>query len=290
MAARSEKIPIIFYMHGANMGEIENAIWDETDRLYADYMLVYGKGEENYINSRPSYPDIHVHPVTVGSSRFDSIQKQKIQSLRQLIRKKIKIDENENLILYVPTMLINYYRDDISYSGNHRIFEIRKKFADLIYMCNTSQKIIYKAFLSKGYDPTISMLEIICGNKMYITTHSLHELQWAADLLIYEVPSSGFFEGLLTNKPIIVFIDKENFFMPKNVLEQLKKRAIVAETPDDFLKEINAFLTKGDYSPLTNPNREFLSHFFTYTDDGNSAKRATDAIIKILGNTRSKTA
>ena len=128
MAARMKKVPVISYMHGANMGDIENTVWDITDRYYSDFMLVYGPGEKNYIDNRPCHGDIHVKTIPVGSARLDSIRRQCSQKTGDLIKQRIIGKSSLPLVLYVPGVLFsNWKRYDYIDLGNVRLFETRKQ-------------------------------------------------------------------------------------------------------------------------------------------------------------------
>ena len=110
----------------------------------------------------------------------------------------------------------------------------------------------------------------------------LTELQWAADLIIHEIPSTGMYEGLVTDKPMVVHVDRDVYRMPDEVKTILGKRVRISETNKEFIENVNQFLDSGDFSSLNNPDLEFVKAFCTHLDDGKSAERAAEAIFSIV--------
>jgi len=277
MAAKYYNIPIIIYQHGPNAGDIENSTWD-IECFPADYLFMYGEGAVNYILSR----QISAVPIPIGSARLDlvslGLSKKRIHSIRQSILKNVNIP----LIVYVPGIFANnFYRYSHQGYQHCKTFFIRNELAK-IFNKHPEVHFSYKAFISMGYDPSLEMLREICPNCSIITDTALTDLQWAADFLIYENPSTGMCEGIVTDKPMIVHVDRDVYRMPDNVKELLKKRAYITETSQELLISINKILDNGEFMPIKNPNREFSKLFCTYLDDGQSAFRAVNIINEIV--------
>jgi hypothetical protein len=289
MAAHNENIPVIFYQHGASMGDIENSIWDLIDCYYSNYMLVYGEGSVGYIQKRQTYSGLASAPIPIGSTRLEhvgmGIRDDEICS----IRNRIQDGKDLPLIVYVPGIYPeNIFRYDYSVFRFGNIFKLRHRLAEL-FRDYPDIHFIYKPFTQKKDDYTINMLSKICPRCVIINNIPLSKLQWAADLIIHEVPSTGMFEGIMTNKQLIVFVDSESYLMPDRVKDLLKKRAAVPQTADELIETIRLFIERGDFSPLINPNREFIKNFCTHMDDGMSVSRAADAILEIAKKTSHKT-
>lgn len=283
MALRSKNIPIFCYQHGSSMGDIENPLWDVTDRFYSDYMLVYGNGEQDYINSRPNHGDFNAIPLTVGSARLDTIaKKNRVNSLISL-RQKCVGKNNNPVILYIPGIFFNNLYFYIYNMKNAPFFEVRNKIAQL-FADNPQINFLYKSFVSIGTDPTIEMLKEVCPKCRIINNIPLSDLQWSADVLIHEVPSTGMYEGLLTDKPMIVYSDRDVYRLSSEAKEMLSRRVILTESVDAFVEKTKNFLEANDFAPLKNPDREFLKRYCTHLDDGKSAHRASDAIAAIVKN------
>lgn len=281
MAAHSEHIPIIFYQHGACMGDIMNNVWDLSDCNWGDFILVYGEEAGKYLLSRPANVGSHAIPMSVGSSRLDQITQgisdKKYRTLRNSILKNNKVP----LVVFVPGVIGTYFRYDYQDFRHCRIFDLRYRLAELFNNHHEVQ-FSYKAFISHGHDPTLEMLKETCPSCSIIDSIPLTELQWIADLIIHEVPGTGMYEGLVTDKHMIVYVDSEIYRMPPDVQNILGKRAIIAKTSQELINQVSLFLDRGNFSPLPSPDREFVKKFCTYMDDGNSAQRAAKTINDII--------
>jgi len=281
MAARSSGIPVIFYSHGASMGDIENLVWDLTDRIYGDYMLVYGPGPAAYTQSRPPLVGPVATPVPVGSARLDALrQNQDLPRIRR-IRQRIAGDPAKPIVLYVPGVLFtNYFRYDHYNFRPFRFFQVRKAVAELLQEHQGAQ-FVYKAFISSGRDPSLEMLRQVCPKCRIVGDIPLSQLQWASDLLIHEIPSTGMYEGLITDRPLIVYADRDIFSMDPWAAKLLSRRASVAQNQDEFIRLIESALEKGGSFQVPDQDRSFLKEYCTHLDDGASARRAADEICQI---------
>lgn len=287
MAARIKKIPIVCYMHGANMGDVENTVWDVADRYFSDYMLLYGAGEVEYIDKhRPRYTDINVKTIPVGSARLEKIHHEYSRKSCKYIKQRIVGRSRFPLILYVPSYLpSNYFRYSYQNIINIKTFGVRKKIASM-FSNNNEVHFLYKPFPGcESNDPSMDMLQNVCPSCKIINNIPLTKLQWGADLLIHEMPSTGLHEGLLTNKPIIALVDREVYNMPDYVKKMLESRVVLAETGEEFIDKIKTAITSKSYGSIQNSDNAFRKHFLTYQDDGNSARRAARAICDIVKKT-----
>ena len=281
MAAHHEQVPVFFYQHGACMGEIENTIWDLTDSIYGDYQFIYGEGSANYIRSRNRSSFSRAMPYHVGSARLDRIAQGISKKKEITLRRSILGEKEVPLIVYVPgTFFNNYFRYDYQDFRHCRIFDLRCDVAKIFHKLPNVQ-FSYKAFVSEGSDPTLEMLKETCPGCSIIDNISLTDLQWIADLIIHEIPGTGMYEGLVTNKPMIVHVDREIYKMPNQVKDLLKKRVDITETTPELIDTVIQFLNLHNFAPISNPNREFIKAFCTYLDDGQSAHRVADAIFTL---------
>lgn len=277
MAARAEGIPVFFYQHGSSMGDIENTIWDLTDLYYADYTLLYGMGPAEYAGKRAAIGGLSARSIVTGSARLDLLQ-----AGRRHAESPARSGSTP-FVLYIPSSFSsNLFRYDYTNFRNSTVFSIRLDAARLFHD-RPGFRYGYKAFLSRGYDPTPAMLARTCPACQVINDVPLSELQWEADLLVYETPSTGMYEGLLTDKPVIVLADRGMVAMPDDVRELLGRRATVCGSGPAFIRAIGQVLDRGLPAPLAEPDRGFLKRFGTHADDGKSAERAADAIGRIIG-------
>ncbi len=69
-------------------------------------------------------------------------------------------------------------------------------------------------------------------------------------------------------------------FEPPEAQVLLRKRAIVAETPDEFVEVVRTFLSTNDFTEMNAPNDGFLRAYSTHLNDGSSAERAVNEILR----------
>lgn len=287
MAARELHIPIFMYQHGANMGEIENPLWDVTDRYFSDYLFVYGKGEAEYLTSRSSYTDIKNTPVPVGSARLEVISKKNHLQIRQSIRKKLFGNSVKPLIVYVPTILIsNFYIYSYAQPRNISLFDLRHRMGEILHRNSDDFHFVYKSFYAIGTDPTMDMMHQAYPSCTFVSDIPLSDLQWAADVLIYEVPSTGLFEGLTTQCPILLFADENVFTIPPEVTRMLDKRVTLSRTPEKFYESLDKIPELVNQYPVMNADEEFIKKFCF----GGPATHPPIAVASVIYDTLKKRA
>jgi hypothetical protein len=106
---------------------------------------------------------------------------------------------------------------------------------------------------------------------------------WAVDAIIVDHAITALGEVLLTRKPLVVYDppDPHGFLEHPEAKSLLRKRATVAERPDELIACVRSFLMAGDFSEIESPNEEFLAAYGTHLNDGHSARRAAEAIVAL---------
>ena len=287
MAAHTLGVPVVMSMHGVSVGDLRVPTTDLLDRYFGQYILTYGTGQSAFLRSRPSYGDCHATPVAVGSARVDEVRRGGMSRRARSIRARLAGPRERPIVLYVPGVFVsNEFRFESNDFLNLRSFELRKAVA-AIFSRRPDVRLVYKSFLSQGHDPTLEMLSQVCPGCTVIGDVPLTELQWAADVLVQEIPSSGMVEGLVTDKPVVLFADRDVFRMSDEARTLLRRRVTLAETPVEMIAGIETLLAEQRYAPLPHPDQEFLRRFVTHANDGESAFRAADAIVDVAsGMTR----
>jgi len=148
-------------------------------------------------------------------------------------------------------------------------------------------RLLYKDAPSHNvWNPIPDLIRQEIPNGRAVLVPPLAELVWVVDAIILDHMITALGEALLTRKRIIVY----DPYLPGNTLEPpeakelLRKRAIVAETPDEFVEEVRTFLIANDFTEINLPNDEFLRAYSTHKNDGLSAQRAVDEIIRTARN------
>lgn len=278
-AARSLGIPTITYQHGGFEGNCEYTTYDMTVLRHADYRLVYGDGTASYFRERiEQRVETCAQIVTVGSTRLDALKL--IPDKRNYIRRRLGIALAEPLVAYLPTNYqYNWYMARADYLGVPyfelltKVVEIFREFSHLHF--------VYKPFPELPLDPILKVIAARSPNCRVVTDFPAPLLLRACDAFIIDIPSTGLLEVLLTNKPMLVFSDSRFIVLRPEARMLLHKRVTLSETPEDYLKQLRLFLSRGNFQELENADREFLRAYGTHLDNGRSAERALKAILEI---------
>ncbi len=282
-AARSLAIPTVTYQHGGFEGSCEYIIYDATDLRQSDYRLVYGEGNATYLQERKDQNTVTcAEIITVGSTRLDAqratIEREKD---RQRVRRQLHIADSEILISYIPTSYqYNWYMARQAYLGVPylelliQVINILRDFSKL--------RFVYKSFPEYPLDPMLKIIAACCPNCQFISDMPMTLLLQASDAFIFDMPSTGLLEAFLTAKPILLHSDQRFIALRPEARTMLKKRVILSETPNDFIKQLRLFLSKGEFKKMENPDCDLLRAYGTFKDDGNSVRYAVEALYDII--------
>lgn len=276
-AARSLGIPVVTHQHGSF--EIEYSTLDMVDMRMSDYRLVYGEGQASYLTERSGrYKERRAQVLAVGSAYVDALAG--APDRRAQTRRKLGVTDKEHLVVYIPTSYqYNWYMARQSYLGVPyfdllaKVIETLSKFSQL--------RLVYKPFPEFPPDPMVRVIGARCPN-CQVTDIPPPRLFQASDAIIVDMPSTALLEALLTNKEMLVFSDRRCLALRPDARELLRKRVLLTETPEDFLEQLDRFLSKEQFEVLEKPNREFLQVYGTYLDDGRSVERAINALREIV--------
>ncbi|MBI2320744.1 MAG: hypothetical protein HYU88_01245, partial [Chloroflexi bacterium] len=87
-------------------------------------------------------------------------------------------------------------------------------------------------------------------------------------------------------KPVITFADRRWVRFDPGAAALLRKRATLAESAEEFLAAIDAYLRRPDWRLPKPVNDEFLMAYGTHLHDGRSAERAVALLRELaLGRT-----
>ncbi len=282
-AAECQGLHRYIYQHGSS-SEIDARNWQAYLR-HSETFLVYGQGSAEKLNQTcPTFMQPCARIIPVGSARLDALCNQSRTQSRRL-RLKLQAGDIRPLILYIPTHFAAYGRSTSSELAPYPVvsyFELQQAILKL-WNETPDVRLVYKDF-AVANDPTRIMSDFVRDHiaNAIVTNRRLPELIWAVDAIVLDHVITAIGEALLTNKPMVVYFPQAE--SPESQAKALlRKRAAVAETPEEFIKQVRAFLQAGQYTELKNPNTEFLEAYSTHLNDGNSAQRAA-AIL--MGKTR----
>lgn len=278
-AAGTLAIPRFVYQHGGSSGN-DAKIWQMSLRQ-CDGLLLYGQGTADELReSVPTYLESSARLVPVGSARLDRIRLQHRPKTARKLRDKLRGGDNRPIILYVPTVFGTYGRSISDLAGYPEVsyFELQQSILKL-WLEAPGVRLLYKDLIVAN-DPNRVMPDFIrqkIPNGM-VTYHPLTQLMRAVDAIVVDHAITALGEVLLTQKPLVVYLPKPNAAGP-DAVRLLKKRAVIAETSDEFQAAVRLLLKAGRYPEVENPNTEFLEKYCTHLNDGYSAKRAASALL-----------
>lgn len=291
MAARANGLVTIGYQHGTDVSESGKLLRNACDLTYYDHLLVYSDDLASWIRRQPQFSATPAAPIPVGSARMDFIRRQASPESIHATRRLLVGDSPAPLILYVPSYFSNNH---FSLACNRfqdlTLFEARRRIADLFRRYPKVHFAYKKVPASQGHDPTLDMITTVCPGTIVVRSDILlPDLQWAADGIIHEILSTGMTESMLTDRPLILYADRNGDPPSEQTKRMIRKRAILAETLDDFVRHVARMLEAHEYRPIVNPDQEYVERYATYRNDGKSADRAADAICGILAEHRRRT-
>lgn len=291
VAAKAANVSSFCWQHGGasrNIWEIDTL----QELFFTDYYFSYGSGTKRMFDRVSRGLRSYGSPAKIipaGSARLDAIYANAEKKSYTSLRKRIINNYKKPLVLYIPTVyespgwrLADQLITGVSY------FEFQQKILSLFNKFENIE-FIYKGFPgtldSVAYNPIQDYINNLENKNIhYIVDVPVTKLMWAADVLIIDHNQTAINELLLTKKPVIVF---EQGSMSERVteaiaLDLLKKRASVARTQEEFFDIVKNFLQKGDFREIHDPNDEFLKEYGTHLNDGASAERAAEYILKLL--------
>ena len=278
------EIPRIIYQHGSS-SRIRTVGWQHF-LSHASHFFVYGPDTARLIaRDRLADTPANASVTPVGSARLDALRRQAGTSTT--LRAALRGSDTRPIILYVPT----------NFGGPGRIFGEQTGYPDVSYFEIQQRllglfkrypgvRLLYKDFTlpNSSYNPVPSFIRQELPGVMVVHDLPLTRLMWAVDVIVIDHAITALGEVLLTNKRIVVYDPDpiEGLELP-DARDLLRRRASVATTPDEFEATVRALLDAGDFSELDRPDDSFLRAYCTHLNDGRSAERAADEVIRMMG-------
>ncbi len=190
------------------------------------------------------------------------------------------------LILYIPTHFGSPGRvfseqtgyPDISYFElQQRVLRLFKRYPGV--------RLLYKDFTlsGSGHNPIPDFIRAELPDAMIVHDLPLTRLMWAVDAIVIDHAITAIGEVLLTKKRLVVYDpDPLQGTAPPNSHTLLRLRAAVAATPDEFEAALCSLLERGDFTELEQADDSFLRAYCTHLNDGRSAERAADEVMRVM--------
>ena len=259
-------IPRVCFQHG-EMSLYYPGLWNEaSELLYISHYFSFGEQVSTEKANSAAGVQGFKEAVSIGSPALDTL--------------KNKSAAGGSYILYASSKLFDYGVGFVSRYCDKSVKDNQTLLVDYFeqyLQLNPGTAVIWKHNQERltGQPPkTVKKIQIIREEKTFT------ELLPAASIVILDRPSTTSLEACMTDKPLFVLIANRNWYpLPEQLL---KKRAVIAHTPNQLRDAIDNYLTKGVY-PADVRNREFVRAYGCHLDDGLSACRAADELLRLIG-------
>ena len=258
-------IPRVCFQHG-EMSLYYPGLWNEaSELLYVSHYFSFG--EQCSIQKTKSSEGVRgfKKAVSIGSPGLDKLKNQSASG--------------GSYILFGSAKFLDYgggfgskYRDAALNEVQSLLVDYFERYLEL----NLGTAFIWKHNQERTVSQplnAVKKIQIIREEKTFT------DLLSAASIVILDRPSTTALEACITNKPIFVLIGKGSWYsLPAQLL---RKRAVIAETPEQLCNVIDDYLNKGVY-PADVTNREFVRAYGCHLDDGKCSDRAVTELINII--------
>jgi len=277
-AARDRNVPVISWQHGG-AGYGYHPLMPFIEYIDTDAHLVFGKGvAENYrtINDRINLKN-PPEMVSVGSSSLDAIVK---------CESKPTAADSKRTILYVTTKYSqNLYAISSTWnpaSYDEILWSIQRGIIDLAGQHPDDTFLIKLHPGHTSCEPLLSYARCrnISNLRFIIAEQSVQELLPEADIIIFDLVSTGILQVLQTDKPVLVYTGLTK--MDSGAFNALARRCYVPNDEQTFLSACERYLSAAPHAPVDCTNTDFITAFGTCRNDGLSARRAVDAVHRVL--------
>lgn len=283
--ARRSGIPTVVLQHGGAIGYCADPNLEWVDLQYADYYFCYGDGvAEHVAQSRftPHSRGRRTIPVSIGSSALDRLARHNVRT-----KDKSASATAPRRVVYVGQAFLGDVRD-FSHLQYPEIWYWRLQ-RELIHLFSQFPQIHFYLKLyprRSDYNFVREPIDDWLKRQNFRNCEIIRDVPFIqtlaqVDLIIIDVPSTTLLQALTTNKKIIVLADRSTIRFDQHAAELLKKRAVLSETKEQFLRETEMTLSDSDWTLPEPVNDEFLRAYGTHLNDGRSAERAADNLFRL---------
>lgn len=283
MAAQALTIPRVMAIHHGGY-TMQIATQHGLGPIQCDAYLVSCEEEARYYERLTehlgTFPGARMIPV--GSARLEALRAAGSSRQGATARDRLGVARTTPLIVYISTQFRSYYRNfSDGNSSDVAYFELQQRTLRVCAEYSNIQ-VLYKPFPREyAVNPMPDFIAREIPNAR-LTDRPVTELMWAADAIVIDFPSTPLHEAALTDKPLLVYAGKEWARLWPKTKDALQQRALVSETPEEFEAQVRAFLTAGQFAPLTNVNQEFLRFVGLESRRQPAADRMADAIEDVV--------
>ena len=291
------KIPMVSTHRGGFLGYCRTPFHERYELADADYYICGGPGAtETFEQPSPMtrwQPERKkAKPVTLGSVWIDEMvsEYRKEKYPQKNIYQEETADEyrKRRTIMYVMSALLGdncyigyvFHPEIWLYRFQLELIDFMTKFPNIDLLLKPPIPDRYPQITNPVFDWVAK--HNIQNIRVFSQEIALEKCIDLADAFIIDSPSTPVWPLACTEKPFLAYIDKSFFCMVPKAIELLKKRAIFADTKDGFFEKLENFLHTPEWTLDKPVNDEFLCHYGTYLNDGNSDKRVAEFLFKVV--------
>jgi hypothetical protein len=290
------KTPMVSTHRGGFLGYCLTPFHERYELADADYYICGGPGATETFEipspmTRWQTERKRAKPVTMGSVWIDEMvaEYRKEKYLRKNACQEETADrlQKRKTIIYVMSAILGdncyigyvFHPEIWLYRFQLELINFMKKFPNI--------DVLLKPPISDRYpqitNPVFEWLakQNVKNIRVFSEDIALEQCIDLADLFIIDSPSTPVWPLVSTEKPFLAYIDKTFFRLVPKAIELLKKRAIFADTKNEFFEKLENFLHNSEWTLDKPVNDEFLCRYGTYLNDGNSDKRVTDFLFEL---------
>ncbi len=279
-AAHDCNIPVISWQHGG-AGYCYHPLMPFIESIGSDIHLTFGDSvTANYLETYkrmnfPRPPQI----VAVGSSSLDQLRYVKNLHLPKQSERKA--------ILYVTT---SYLHNQYAISSVHDptaydeiLWSVQKAVLNLA-RAHPEHDFIVKLHPSHASQEPLKRYtehHRISNVRFVVQTPALPDLLQEADVLLFDLMSTGILQALQTDLPIFLYMGLST--VDTDTLRLLQRRVSTSDNVEEYASTLRRYLS-GDTDGSTANVRDtaFITEFGTLRGDGLSAERAAEVIRKAV--------
>ena len=279
IAARATGCPVVAYQHGAYGMAVPDRHANVMEIQPSDVFLVYGSGTARDLASGfGSDPRLCHRPLpNVGSIKLEGIWRTRTTRPDPIYD-----------VCYVTT----YGHGDARYMerNHHPPIALGRLERSLLRLLagHPQRSVLVKTVNLYGQYQFITKVvrRLAPTNIRILTDGQFSDMAWCGRLIVIESPSTVLLEACATNLPILCLVNLDWLNVDSHWLDLLQRRAMVATSVDDFLRQLDDILTGWPPQELDSVDDSFLLEYGMHRADGRSAERAVDALAQVLNEKR----
>jgi hypothetical protein len=285
-AARDEGIPVVSWQHGG-AGYCYHPIMPFIEFINSDWHFVFGEGVQKSYQETSEKIGLEKIPVfpPVGSSSLEYFRAS---------AKKTAVQPQNRPVVYITTHYLNNLCPislpcDLS-SFNESLWNIQQQMMSLAKRHPEKQFLIKLHPNHTDREPLKRYLaDNGIGNVALIMTEmTIRELTDMADVLVFDLISTGILQVLTSDRPVFVYSGLFN--LDDEVIRALKKRTCISDQSDTLIRAIEEYLCSGQVTDMKidRNDPEFVTRYGTGIHDQPGAQAAVEKLRVLLSSDKNR--